>query len=537
MISYIDNNIDAKSDAYSQLLRQTQEEFSESYGVNVLGAGIEEVMLDPSLFDSYKEKLLNGVGASESETLQTLMDGARQSTFASENTASITPFSALQLPLLRKFWPQVGAVHAIPTTAVKKPIFDLRFQRAYVLDAERNKIYLPEGLRSNGGNAMSAAERPKLSSDPISIPCMNQDLLAAVGATKVAGDEIDIDFYVVSATITVTNSAGDSPEDVEVTIQAKMDELNNMFQANVSAAHTDETITTDIIQGSVNRYEGTATISSVLGHVKSVVVKGFLNTNTAKDVAEVGFEINSKRVSIPTSGRIGAPISTEYMQDLNAMYSIDGFLKLQETISSFLAQKLDISTDNFFAQILSENEIDPSRVQYSRSFNVVPGGSFSGSPKEWREELKTVIDHMSITMRNDSSFQGGKFTILCNPLDSQLISNDDWIVSSGSEHAGVDVEYSVGTYQAANRYSVVASPNIAQSKMKVLFIPSSPEQKTVDLYAYSYNVETASSGYRMSGPATENLPSMQVNRRDKFDVITPLLGEITIQNNTGQLPA
>jgi hypothetical protein len=534
MISYIQHNHTVVSDGFSQMLRSAQEEFSENYNINIIGQGIEEVIHDQTMFEAYKGKLLQGLTADEAQTLDTLFDGARQSALTSESMASIQPISSMNWPMLRKFWPRVGAIHAIPTEAVKKPTFDLSYQLAYVMDGDRNKIYLPEGFR-NGGAANGVGERPELSSDPITIPVMNTDLMAAVGATKAAGDEIDIDFFIIGATVEVTDVAGANPESVVVALSAKMDSLSGMFSANVSAEHSDGTVNTDVVHGSIDRYEGTATMSAVLGKVKSLKIKGHLNTSNSNRVENVGYEINTRRVNIGTGPRLAAPLSTEWLQDLMAMYSVDGFLKVQETMTSFLAQKLDLEADNFLQRILDENKNDPTRTEYSRNFDVRPSASFTGSPKEWREEMKTVVDHLAITMRNESSFTGGKFSMIGNPLDIQLIPNNDWIFNSSTEdRAGVSADYNVGAYSGANSYRTVATPNSRNGKIKILFQPTDPEQMSVKFYPYAYNVEQGN-GYR--DPNNPNLPSIQISRRHTFEVMTPLVGEIVVKNNDGSLPA
>ena len=139
-------------------------------------------------------------------------------------------------------------------------------------------------------------------------------------------------------------------------------------------------------------------------------------------------------------------------------------------------------------------------------------------------------------MRSDSHYPGGKFIIIGNPLDIQLISNINWVFNSSSqdEVSGVEVTYSVGHYSGANYYQVLSSDYVPQGQLRIVFYPSQPDQMTYKYYPYTFNIENTQSGYR--DPNNQNVPAIVMAKRHTFEEFKPLQAVVAITNNLGALP-
>lgn len=430
------------------------------------------------------------------------------------------------------FWPRVGAIHAIPTEPTEVPSFSVSYMTPYIKDRETGeRLAVPSALRQNRG----AVQRATLETGAITLPQQGYDLFAAAGATKLAGDAIDVDFLLTEAVVEVLNGSGAAAEQVTVPLRVRMDAGTSQLSATVSAAHSDGTPVTDTVFLNVERREGLLTGGSVLNAVKSVKIQGFLASDNNNRSTEVGFDIDTRDVNVSTGAPLDAPIPTSFLQDTMALYNVDGSLRVVEIMTDILAQTVDYEADDFLDAAHAENEYDAAQTQFVGEFDVHPSAAYSGSPKDWRTELRTVIDHMATRMKNASNFTGGKFQVLGNPLDTQLIPNVDWTFSgSNEERAGVEVDYSLGSAQGAHRYGITSSSNVEAGALKVVFVPSNPEQMTFKYYPYAFNIDQ--SGQTRS-PNQPNVRAISMNRRHAFHVMTPSVGKITVKNNDGTLPA
>ena len=78
------------------------------------------------------------------------------------------------------------------------------------------------------------------------------------------------------------------------------------------------------------------------------------------------------------------------------MYQIDGTSKVVDIMSDVLAQRVDLEGIDFL-----KNQFVASGSRYTTEFNVTPIASFSGTPTEWRREIRNVINHLASRMIDD----------------------------------------------------------------------------------------------------------------------------------------
>lgn len=285
------------------------------------------------------------------------------------------------------------------------------------------------------------------------------------------------------------------------------------------------------IFGHVDFLTGIISAASTSASIVGLGFAAYVSSENNNYSSGVEFDIHKREVVIGTGEHMNAAIPVEYTKDLMAMYSIDGHVKIVDLLSTFLAQRTELEAFNFFKTSYTTNKL--ASAGYAGSFNCFPPREYAGRPQDYLEELKRVIDWYAQKMRNDTSYPGGSYVIMGNPLDTNLIKNISWSFrnSAGTEKEGVEVSYSVGTWQGGNLYTVIASENLPAGELRMYFFPSKEDQFTYKYYPYTFNVE---SGYR--DPKKPNVPSLMMTKRHTFEEFTPMQTVITIQNNAGSLP-
>lgn len=532
-ITYRTRHTAKAKDGFSQVLREAQDVFAGER-IQMLGSGIAEILAEDVLFNTYKDQLLHGMDADGAAVLDQLLENTRTHCLTESALTGIQPITALTMPTLRKSWPRIGVTEAIPTEAVKLPKFSLNYMIPWMIDQNGVKHELPKGLR-DAATAGGLLTRKKVDNTTIALTSGRldgYDLFTSVGIDPAAtGEAIDRDFYITD----VTMAGGTLVAPVTVSVSIRMETTHSQLYGEVTASegvapnvHTE----TDIIFGKLDRATGHLNLASVRGLVTHVKCLGFVSSEMNTRTEQVGFDIKLKDIDIPTGAHITAPLPIEWLQDTMAMYQIDGAMKVIDVMSDALAQKIDMEGISFLEASHQENVMNGAA--YVKTFNMKPPVGFAGSPKDWRDEFRTVLDWVAIKMKNDTAFSQGKFSILGNDLDTQIIPNVEWVFNNNvDERGGVEVNYSLGAYSGSNRYTMVSTPNVAQGAMYLMYIPTNQDQMTFKYYPYAFAVERAN-GYL--DPRNPNVPSVIMTRRHVFEKFTNLIAKITIQNNDGVEP-
>jgi hypothetical protein len=527
MITYKNSQTTKINDGYSQILREASDYFAQQR-IQMIGNNFDEILSEQSLFDTYVDKLTKGLDATDAEQLSQLMENCRMGILQESSISGITPIASLSMPTIRKLWPKIALRNAVPTEPVKAPKFVISYLEPYMLDADGTKHLLPASVRTRNNNA----KKKSLSTTPIALPADGYDLLTPVGGSVAVGDSVDPVFKIKSVTVIALDTDGLNPENKTVATDIRMDIRDNIYGV-VSATHTDGTVTTDVILGHLNRQTGILDVASLKGNASQFVVDGTLSSENNRNTQSVSFDIKNKDVTIGTGAHINAPLPIEWLQDSMAMYQIDGALEVVDLMSSVVAQKLELEIDEFFEDSYNKAGGAEWGVQtYHGEFDVIPPTTFAGTPKEWREELKNVIDYLAIRMKNDTSFTNGKFVLFGNLLDIQLIPNVTWIFNHVTdEKGGVEVDFNIGAFAGANRFEIVATPNVPAGTIKMFYVPGTPKQMTYKYYPYTFNVEK---GY--IDPNRPLVPSIMMTKRHTIEELIPLVASIDILNHNGSVP-
>ena len=513
-------------DGFSQVMTEAADHFANE-GLSILGEGFKNILTDTNLFAEYKGKLTEGTDANGAEALDQLMENSKLSMLQEASLSAVDAVSSLTMPVIRKVWPRVSLKNVIPTTTVKVPNFTIGFFKPYVITADGVKKYLPEEIMTDADTSFMDA-RTKTTVADIAIPADGYDLFTGVAADVTAGDKVDTKFFLTSVSIKVLDADGVNPETVIVEISSELDIKDNIVES-VTAAHSDGTVTTDKVFLNVDTGSAIIDGSSVKGSVTAVTVDGYVDTEQHSRAEEVSFEIVNRDIKIGTDPHITTPLPAEFLQDTLALYKVDGTLKAVEIMTSYMAQKIEREIKAVLDKSIAANP------KYAATFDCFPSAAYSGSPKEWIENIKTVIDYQATRMINDSAFKNGHFVILGNALDVNLIPNVNWVVSQANETSevdGVTVNYTLGAFSGTNRYTIVSTPTFQAGKLMMFFVSSNPDEMTYHYYPYSFMV-TKDNSYR--NPNNPSVPSIAMFKRDTKEVFTELICEITVKNNNGLL--
>jgi hypothetical protein len=530
------------NDSFSNMLRETAEYFADK-GISISNhQGMEEILSEESLFQEYKERLCEGMEADQIENFSQLMDNARTTMLQEATVDGIQQIAGLSMPTIRKMWAKVSLKHAIPTQVVSTPRFAISYTKAYLMDGNGNKYELPDAINDLEN---TKAQLPTASTEEIDVKGGLEDFdlfsLFDIPLSTEKNDSIDKVFYLENV---VVNAPSCETEDGQTVVGEKQVVRVHIKSSQYAMLHgkvevpvvvTDDKtgiktqvgVMTDTIFGSVDYGAGTMTITAINDNIDAVTVIAKASQETNEFGESVSFDVLTKDVTIGVGTHLNAPLPIEWLQDTMAVYNIDGAAEVVDLMSQTVAQKLEIEIYNFL-----KNSIEINDVPYIGEFNMIPSAGYNGTPKSWREELKTVIDYYAIKMKTDCKFHGGKFMIIGSPVDMQIIPNVDWVFNHTSDQmSGVDVSFNLGAFSGANRYEMVTSDLIPSGSLIMFFIPGIDRLMTYKYYPYTFNVEK---GYR--DPNMPNVPSLMMTKRHVIEEFSPLICRIDIKNNVGRVP-
>jgi len=593
-------NLNEKS--YNEVLTEANDYF-QAQGLSIIGEGYKEIATNTALFESYVDQLTEGASADDAANMAQIMANTNAGILRESSMTGIQPVASLSMPVIRKLWPKFALKDAIKTEVAKTPRFVVTYSAPYLFKGDPlnggQRIDLPRGLNkadafevSEGlrkeytlghvlelaagaaavidfryddgeGKAADAEKDPHvwIENTPSAAKTQPLDELfveayvvseeAASGKTLVEGKRYvawDGDFlkHGVRDGLQIVGS-NDLPRGVkdfaelkakgykvaELVAPIKIGKRLGVYGNGVYSFPGGQLIV---------QFDGKAckaTFAAIGGKVILTTHAG-ISSEYNEESWSVAFDIKRQDVDIPTGQHINAPLPIEGLNDLMALYQIDGTKETVELMTNVFAMKLDKEILNF----LIESHVNQPRneafsvadgykeaEEYTMVFDCKPAAGFAGSPKAWREEIKPLIDHLAQKIKNNTYLQAGVFTLVANPLDVQILANVDWQFrgGQGGNIDGVDVDYSVGTYVGANAYKVISSVNVPAGQMFVVFTPSADTQMTYKYYPYTFSTEM---GY--VDPNRSRTPSIMMTKRHQFHEFMPAIGMILIENNDGK---
>jgi hypothetical protein len=560
---------DIQAKNYNAVLLEAAE-FFKAQGISIIGEGFKEIATNPALFESYVEALTEGTSADSAAVISQLMVNTNAGILRESSLSGIAPIASLSMPVIRKLWPKYAIKEAFKTEVAKTPRFVVSYTKPYLFRGAEEKVFLPKGLIENDANGgLTALGKKDFSiatiaslgtgaSKSVDFGTASQDSgnITVAGHALVSGSALsgsatkrqplDSQLRVTNVHLILVSDDAGTDEYVLTVPSHKIDVTGSIFLefsqtlplglASVTAGRTLAAAT--VVSGQLivraDLQKGTALVASLLGYTAKIIISAGVSTEFNETSYSLGFDIGRYDIDIPTGQHINAPLPIEALNDMMALYQIDGTKETVDLMTNVFATKLDLEALEFLQNSylnqpgVAEFQGYPSASDYTVVFDVRPAAGFAGSPKAWREELKPQIDWLSQRIKNATYLQSGIFTLIGNPLDIQLLTNVDWQFRGGQgvNMDGVDVDYSLGTYVGANAYKVLASVNVPQGVIYLVFTPSSDTQMTYKYFPYTFSTEM---GY--IDPNRSRVPSIMMTKRHTFAEFLPAIGAIRIDNN------
>jgi hypothetical protein len=524
--------------SYNEVLNEAYDYF-QSQGISVIGEGYKEVASNAALFESYVDQLTEGSTADGAATMAQLMANTNANILRESSMTGIQPIASLSMPVIRKLWPKFALKDALKTEVAKTPRFVVTYTKPYMYKGDVDKkVYLPRDLRTYTlQNSMNEALNKKFIEETVEVETGKANVV--IWDTKVTDTPSAVKVQPLDELVIVSAKTKVG----EVSTEHKIGKRLGVYGNGVYELNKEETKVQLIVQFDGAARKATFAAVGTENVTVTLVVRAGVSSEYNEESWSVGFDIARQDIDIPTGQHLNAPLPVEALNDMMALYQIDGTKETVDLMTNVFAQKLDLevlqfikksfagqpNNEAFFGEYnyISENPA----ADFTYLFDCKPAAGFAGSPKAWREEIKPLIDHAAQKIKNNTYLTAGTFTIVCNPLDAQILANIDWQYRSGQggNMEGVDVDYSVGTYVGANAYKVISSTNVPAGQMFILFTPSGDTQMTYKYYPYSFSTEM---GY--VDPNRSRVPSIMMTKRHTFHEFMPAVAAIMILNNDGK---
>lgn len=569
------------TDAFSKRLSETQDLFAQKHQTNIIGKNFEDILTDNVLYEEYITQLTEGFEATERAQICEMADCTREQ-ILTESLEGVQPYASLTMPILVKLWARLSLKYAVPTEPVTVPAFSVAFMKPYILGADgKTKHYLPESLNMQDNELAELyqlpmndgfAQNPAADTDPTADPyaeihigatgvttvtpqattaqatAVNKgEIVLGVGgkrdrfnlftASKVFENKtlkndarfaVDRKFVVTDIFYPIDSDGSGTIVETPVKVNIKVDLYRRLY-ADVfyTTYESDELVSKkDTVFGSVDLENGFMEFISMSGLATKIKVMAFLSSETHQKSTNVDFEMDKRDIEIGTGEHIEASLPLEFLQDVKAMYQVDGAAELIDIMSNVCAQKLDQRIYQFLMRAYEGTE-----AQYRKSFNVYPSGHYAMNPSEWLNELKKLFDLLATKMRGDYKCYNGYFVIIGNPIDTNILPNVSWSFNSvNDQQNGVEVQYSIGAISGANKYTIISSDLIPNGELTMFFVPTTDKFKTFEYYPYTFNVVK-----NYLNTVNQNVPSIMLTKRDTLEEYVPIIAKIIIKNNDGSV--
>jgi hypothetical protein len=585
---------------YNTVLSETSDFFA-AQGLSIIGEGYKEIATNAALFQSYVENLTEGASADHAAVMAQLMANTNTGILKESSMTGIQPIASLSMPVIRKLWPKFALKDALKTEVAKSPRFVVSYTKPYMVKGDEkvelvkgiagysgkpeadsdihdslkkeftraHVVELAAGeakvldFKFQGGvtleeghyTAADLDEHVVVANTPSNIKVQPLDELvleayhvAGPLASLAAAGEEGKSYVVWDARFLRGSKIGGVPthDGLGVCVGAEA-KAGDKAAEIVSSKKLGKRLSVygsqvyDLGDGcqllvQFDGKSGKATFAALGGAVALTCYAG-VSSEYNEESWSVGFDIARQDIDIPTGQHINAPLPIEALNDMMALYQIDGTKETVDLMTNIFAMKLDLEILDFIRDSLANRPSNEAFQEgygeasgFCLTFDCKPAAGFAGSPKAWREEIKPMIDHLAQKIKNETYLQAGVFTIVGNPIDVQILANVDWSFrgGQGGNMDGVEVDYSIGTYVGANAYKVIASTQVPQGALYILFTPSGETQMTYKYYPYTFSTEM---GY--VDPNRSRVPSIMMTKRHTMYEFMPAIGAIVIENNNG----
>lgn len=514
----------------------------------------DEVLLDEAAWETYKDALLQECDESDKGAISDLLESTRianiegMTSILGEAATNLDVFTTFTFPLIRNIWPRTAMKYAAITTVVKKPTFNISYimpqlirdGKTYDLneitegDQFKGFVYCPslfDGIiKLNDFDITQVIDGSSVTNTFKGAGTVEGfDLVESVpgiAASRVNGSGIDTNIRIKAIEVAFGASGSKLIENLSI-----MPDLRGFFNYEVNWENSAGELTKDTIIGRVDFAEGKIYMKSMAGYVTGFKVSGRLSPEYNLHTDSITYATRNDEFRIPIGAHLNAPVTQELLTDTQALFQIDGAAKIIEIMGEAFSQMLDIEYKEAF---IDEAYACGGKFVIDRSFDCKPIPTFMGSPADWRESLKTVINHAASTLKTASRFSGGKFVILGNDVDIDLITNVSWTFTgnTGAEKSGVATEYRIGAFAGLHNYEVVGVQNrIPQGAIYIVYLSEDDRQMTNRYFPYTFNVCES----KYLDPNRPYVPNIMMSKRHLMHRFRNMVAKIAIYNNTGSV--
>lgn len=551
MYDYLDESVNSvkvigsfshdKNEDFKHSVKDLLESFQSSYQMDAL-SDISKILRLDSLRENYKELLLSDVTesriddqyyASMPEKLEQLFENSCGEMLRESGVAQLSPIVGISLPVLKKSYIEGHSKDIVMTEVPTKPIVKVAFERRFLKDEAGNKHYIPDVfynekykdiMEKGKGNAVVATYFP--------LPQQDLDVLTPSGGSIATRDTLSMDFHIQNVTMAVGTEEKIIPVHVAPNLAA-----NSSFTAEVKATTDAGVVVKDILLGQVDFYNGTVSVTSTGGLIRSVQFGGHLSNENNMNTIELDRERELLEWKIPDGHRINTGLTLEKIKDYKALFDLDITSEIIADISTVLSQTEDSDILGFLHDSY-EKWKDLTTLPFGYDSGFTATGWFNCEPpsnkfvtrSQWidtelKYDLNRFIDELKVKLRT----QDLMFVVYGHPNNVTLIQdNVRWVIDEDTKIGGIQLDYRFGVMTAnKNRIHVISTLKCPKERgLRVVAYPLTKETITFKHYKYSLNIENV---YR--NKLTPLIPNVMGTSRYITTEVLPVQGEFHILDN------
>ncbi|MEI2423251.1 hypothetical protein V6O07_23475, partial [Arthrospira platensis SPKY2] len=498
-------------------------------------SNIKEIMLNPSLSESYNDFLLGDYHTYEGQDqfaaqlhemnvakLETKFENSAKELLDEAGASALNPVVGLTFPLLKLNWIENVFKDYFHTEIATTPVINRQIERVFLLDGKGKKYYIPdvynEGDQDTMKEVTTCADR-KLVAEEIPIQ-IGYNLMEKSGGSVRQRDEISRNFRIVEVRF------NDGSKDATVKVNIKPNVVNDTFSEIIKCT-IDSTEHVDMLSGTLNFQTGILNLGSASGKIKGVKVAGTLSSENNMSSASVGWETENKQFVIETKPHLNTGLTKERLKDESIIYNIDAQAKAISNMSMVLNQLKDFEQKTYLDESREMIKDNP-KLFVQTTFDCSQTGQYALTEVEYRsimlkEQLDKLAERLKRVLREPNCF----FAVVGHPEDIRLLQDISWQMQEGtSVVGGCRLEYSFGLMNANHRFLILSSAKCAKGELRVIIRPMTETQISYIHLDYSFII---SNEYR--DPNMPNVPSVMATQRYTTDEVIPVQGVVKILNN------
>lgn len=469
-----------------------------SKGKNMLNAADARMIMESdAAFSELMSSLSEGLETEDAADFATFGQNSREM-FLSEGAlnANLYAFAPLQMTLIRSVMPRLIGRKVINHEVMKTPSEKYGIFKSYLVDHTGSRV---EIAKMDSDSALSGGYLTT-TLDTSAGAINAQDLFTELTTAEQALDpkEIDRKITLVETTMEVLDNGSLNPESVVASANASFQE-DGLLAIQITAAHSDTTVTTDTIFAQVDYIAGTISVSSTEGNVQSIKVKWRItNEHNNANTYEMEVEYEKDIVEVDSGRVLNMALPYNYLEDVQALFSISG---LSQATSMMADAQLMLEDRDIIDEVKDAVDgVSAQTLTWDYAYDAATAGI---SRQDHNLELVEKIHYALAMSDNTTQFNNvQEINIMCNPVDAAKVSSTA-LVNKGTYEGGVvngqlNTNYKVGQMITPNgTVNLISTRQVTKGGMYIVPKSSNRDERIITQYSYS-NVVFANNELRNS---------------------------------------